>query len=385
MKRIGAIVVVFMLVCLSALSTGSHSASASTLTVSVPDTQSLPGSTVTIPINVSNAGGIAGGNLTITFNASILTATEVTATALTGGFALTKNLGIPGEVHIALASATAISDPSHTGGALVSITFAVSASAGSGATSPLTLTQAVIRDVDAVTISSTAQNGTFTVQSQGPMYTLTTTASPLAGGSVSRSPNQSSYASGTVVTLTANPTTGYTCSGWSGDLTGSTNPTTITMDANKTVTATFTPSSETSFPLSLLPSWNVIAVPFPTPVSLLPSCDLFLSWDGFLWQPATTLLPGTGYLVRNTTGATTVVLTGTPSSSPQTQPATGTWQIIGNPYTTPASFTCTTSVPYLLFWDGSLWQLASPTNLPPGLGFLLHASSPGTISLTRLP
>jgi photosystem II stability/assembly factor-like uncharacterized protein len=140
-----------------------------------------------------------------------------------------------------------------------------------------------------------------------------------------------------------------------------------------------------SYPLSLLPSWNVISVPFPTPVGLLPTCDLFLWWDGSLWQSVTTLLPGTGYLVRNTVGATTVTLTGLPSSSPQTQPATGTWQIIGNPYTTPASFACTSSVPYLLWWDGSFWQLASPTNLPPGLGFLLQASSPGTITLTRLP
>ena len=65
--------------------------------------------------------------------------------------------------------------------------------------------------------------------------------------------------------------------------------------------------------LRLLPSWNVISVPFPTPVSLLPTCDLVLSWDGSLWQPA------------------------------------------------------------------------SPTNLPPGLDFLLQASTPGTITLTRLP
>jgi uncharacterized repeat protein (TIGR02543 family) len=216
-------------------------------------------------------------------------------------------------------------------------------------------------------------------------YALTTTASPPAGGSIGRSPDALSYALGTVVTLTATPAPGYTFTSWSGDLLGTTNPTTITMTGNKTVTATFTPSSGTSFSLSLLPSWNVISVPFPTSVSLLPTCDLFLAWDGSLWQGVTALLPGTGYLVRNTGGATTVTLTGTPSSSPQTQPATGAWQIIGNPYTTPVSFTCTTSVPYLLFWDGSLWQSASPTDLPPGLGFLLQASSPGTITLTRLP
>jgi uncharacterized repeat protein (TIGR02543 family) len=203
-------------------------------------------------------------------------------------------------------------------------------------------------------------------------------------GTVTKSPNQSWYAPGTVVTITANPVFGYAFAGWSGDLTGTTNPTTIIMDTDKTVTASFA-ASTSSMNLVLLPSWNVISVPFPTPVGLLPTCDLFLSWDGSLWQSVTTLLPGTGYLVRNTAGTTTVPLTGTPSSSPQIQGTTGTWQIIGNPYTTPASFACTSTVPYLLFWDGSLWQSASPTNLPPGLGFLLQASSPGTITLTRLP
>jgi uncharacterized repeat protein (TIGR02543 family) len=71
-------------------------------------------------------------------------------------------------------------------------------------------------------------------------YVLTTTASPSAGGTISRSPNASSYAPGTVVTLTATPAAGYTLVGWSGDLSGlPTNPPTVTMDANKTVTATF--------------------------------------------------------------------------------------------------------------------------------------------------
>jgi uncharacterized repeat protein (TIGR02543 family) len=226
--------------------------------------------------------------------------------------------------------------------------------------------------------------GLFRYDATSSSCILATTSSPSAGGTITRAPDASSYTSGTVVTLTANASPGYHFVNWSGDLTGTTNPTTITMDGNKTVTAVFALTT-TSYTLSLLPSWNVISVPFPTPVGLLPTCDLFLSWDGSLWQSVTTLLPGTGYLVRNTVGATTVTLTGLPSSSPQTQPATGTWQIIGNPYTTPASFACTSSVPYLLFWDGSLWQLASPTNLPPGLGFLLQASSPGTITLTRLP
>jgi len=74
------------------------------------------------------------------------------------------------------------------------------------------------------------------------MYTLATAPSPSppTGGLIGLSPIAASYASGTVVTLTAIPAAGYTFSGWSGDLSGSINPATITMMGNKTVTATFT-------------------------------------------------------------------------------------------------------------------------------------------------
>gem|GEM_PF-1550973 len=47
------------------------------------------------------------------------------------------------------------------------------------------------------------------------------------------------YVRGTSVTLTATPTAGYDFTGWSGDVSGSTNPLIITMDAAKTITATF--------------------------------------------------------------------------------------------------------------------------------------------------
>ncbi len=70
-------------------------------------------------------------------------------------------------------------------------------------------------------------------------YTLTTQASPIAGGKVAKNPNQASYNHGTNVQLTATANTGYTFTGWSGDASGTTNPKTITMDSNKTVTANF--------------------------------------------------------------------------------------------------------------------------------------------------
>ncbi|MFD1003649.1 carbohydrate-binding protein [Ohtaekwangia kribbensis] len=76
-------------------------------------------------------------------------------------------------------------------------------------------------------------------------YSLTVNISPSAGGSVSRSPNNTTYTAGTVVTLTATPASGYTFSGWSGAASGTSASTTVTMNANQTVTATFTASTGT--------------------------------------------------------------------------------------------------------------------------------------------
>ncbi|GEM_PF-1795147 len=72
----------------------------------------------------------------------------------------------------------------------------------------------------------------------GPaQYALTTNAVGL--GSVELNPNGGSYDFGTEVTLKAVPVTGFKFDGWSGDLTSTTNPVKITMNANKHVIATF--------------------------------------------------------------------------------------------------------------------------------------------------
>ena len=70
-----------------------------------------------------------------------------------------------------------------------------------------------------------------------PAYTLTITA---VNGSVVKNPNQPTYNTGSSVILTATPAVGYTFDSWSGDASGGTNPLTITMDANKNITANFT-------------------------------------------------------------------------------------------------------------------------------------------------
>ncbi len=69
------------------------------------------------------------------------------------------------------------------------------------------------------------------------LYTLTVNTS--GSGSVNLDPPGGIYVDGTEVTLTPNAESGFVFSGWSGDLTGSTNPAVLTMDGDKNVTAIF--------------------------------------------------------------------------------------------------------------------------------------------------
>ena len=92
-----------------------------------------------------------------------------------------------------------------------------------GSTNPLTVTMNANKNITA----------NYTINT----YTLTVAAS---NGTVAKVPNQATYNYGTTATLTATPNTGYIFSSWSGDATGSTNPLTVTIDANKNITANFT-------------------------------------------------------------------------------------------------------------------------------------------------
>jgi hypothetical protein len=60
-----------------------------------------------------------------------------------------------------------------------------------------------------------------------------------SGGSVDREPDWPTYRYGDIVTLTAVPDTGWVFVNWSGDASGGSAETTVTMDGHKEVTATF--------------------------------------------------------------------------------------------------------------------------------------------------
>jgi len=88
------------------------------------------------------------------------------------------------------------------------------------------------------TVRTTIPN-TYLFNISTSTYTLTTYVSPSGSGTVTLNPSGGTYTAGTVVTLTANASAGYHFVNWSGDLTGTTTPATITMDSDKTVAANF--------------------------------------------------------------------------------------------------------------------------------------------------
>ena len=70
-----------------------------------------------------------------------------------------------------------------------------------------------------------------------PTITYTLSVSASEGGSVD--PSSGTYNENSSVVVTATPSAGYEFTGWSGDVSGTDNPLTVTMTGNKSITATF--------------------------------------------------------------------------------------------------------------------------------------------------
>ena len=102
----------------------------------------------------------------------------------------------------------------------------------SGSTNPLTITMNSNKSITAVFESTAPPPPT-------EIYTLTISVNPTGTGSVAVNPQKPKYAQDEQVTLTATPASGNTFLNWSGNASGSTNPLTITMNSNKSITANF--------------------------------------------------------------------------------------------------------------------------------------------------
>ena len=75
-------------------------------------------------------------------------------------------------------------------------------------------------------------------------FKLNVKASPLEGGTVTKTPDNASYASGSSVNISATANEGWAFVGWSGDVTGTEASTSVTVDKNKVATALFLPTSD---------------------------------------------------------------------------------------------------------------------------------------------
>jgi hypothetical protein len=81
--------------------------------------------------------------------------------------------------------------------------------------------------------------GSLHVDASAAQQFYSLTVNVVGSGSVTKNPSAATYSSGTVVALTAVPAVNWTFQSWSGDASGTQNPVNVTMNANKTVTATF--------------------------------------------------------------------------------------------------------------------------------------------------
>lgn len=155
-------------------------------------------------------GGNGGdGKMIVTYNTMTF---SLTTNAMNG----TVNLSPPGGVHLSGSSvqATAVPDPGYE--------FVGWSGALSGNVNP---TSVLMDDNKTITANFAAQLATYTLTATSP------------NGVVTFNPPGPTYPANTLVTVTVVPNSGNTFTGWGGDLTGTTNPTSITMNADKSITA----------------------------------------------------------------------------------------------------------------------------------------------------
>ncbi|MCL0037059.1 cohesin domain-containing protein [Dehalococcoidia bacterium] len=128
-------------------------------------------------------------------------------------------------------------------------------------------------------------------------YVLTVDVDPPASGNVTLAPEQlpDGYEAGTPVTLTAEPAPGWEFERWSGDVTGTESTITLTMDADKSVTAHFTAVVvlPPHFTHTLPAGWNLLSTPIKLDADSdalgqifdaesLANINVFYTWDAEL-------------------------------------------------------------------------------------------------------
>jgi len=126
------------------------------------------------------------------------------------------------------------------GGSLVSATVTTNSSVGGQSSSGAIVTGTMTANVVCFTGSGGGQGPTLTLDFSGNGAGSVTSSPPGLSCSSAAVSCSTQFANGTTVTLTANPASGATFGSWSNcDSSANTNPCTVTLAANRTVTVTF--------------------------------------------------------------------------------------------------------------------------------------------------
>ncbi len=124
-----------------------------------------------------------------------------------------------------------------------------------------------------------ATDAEVTATEEDDDYTLTVTA---VDGTVSRDPARTYYDYGRTVDLTVTAAAYYTFTGWSGDASGTDNPLTLTMDKDKSVTASFWAELAThGVPVAWLDAYGLTNAPSDEEIMTDLDGDGQFAWQEF--------------------------------------------------------------------------------------------------------
>jgi uncharacterized repeat protein (TIGR02543 family) len=227
------------------------------------------------------------------------------------------------------------------------------------------------------------------------LFTLTVDANPLAGGSVVKDPDQASYGPGALVHLTAMPAMGYHFENWSGNLSGTNAVDSVTMDADKNITANFAPDAPPTVDVTIAinSGWNLVSVP-----SVPSTYNAYALFSGAVpgtiysfftasYVGAPVLVNGQGYWALYA-GAGSETINGAPITTTSEVLATGPrWVLVGS-ITNAVPASKLTSVPSTAIVPGTLYgyngaSYVAPTTLVPGKGYWVLINAPCTLTISE--
>ena len=193
-----------------------------------------------------------------------------------------------------------------------------------------------------------------TYQTSGSTEQYNLTVTTVGNGSVTLNPAGGTYPAGMLVQLTAEPAVGYEFTGWSGALGGSTNPTYIVMDADKTVTATFTELPPVDLTVNIVGNGSVTLDPpggtYPTGTDVELTANADTGWYFSGWSGDLSGLTNPNSITMDTAKTVTATFTETPPQPAGICEDFETGFTLGQPVGTHAEWFDSGSWPSCHFW-----------------------------------